>query len=68
MDFSWMPHLGFWIFLLLCVLFMALMMFGCHGMRSRCCSGTKLTAANRADERRPLSSQSDYQSGITPRS
>lgn len=40
MDFNWMPQLGFWIFPLLCVLFMALMMFGCGGLRSRCCDGT----------------------------
>jgi hypothetical protein len=36
MDFSWTPHFGmFWIFPLLCLLFMAFMMIGCGGMRSR---------------------------------
>ena len=41
MDFSWTSYFhGFWIFPLLCLLFMALMMFGCHGLRSRCCHGT----------------------------
>jgi putative membrane protein len=36
MDFSWMPHFGmFWIFPLLCLLFMALMALGCGGMLSR---------------------------------
>jgi hypothetical protein len=37
MDFSWTPTLsGFWIFPLLCLLFMAIMMIGCHAMRFRC--------------------------------
>ena len=36
MDFSWTPHFGmFWIFPLLCLLFMAFMMIGCGGMLSR---------------------------------
>ena len=36
MDFSWMPHFGlFWIFPLLCLLFMAFMVLGCGGMLSR---------------------------------
>lgn len=36
MDFSWMPHFGvFWIFPILCLLFMAFMMIGCGGMLSR---------------------------------
>ncbi len=36
MDFSWFPHMnGFWIFPLLCLLFMAIMMFACGGMRFR---------------------------------
>jgi hypothetical protein len=36
MDFSWMPYFGgSWIFPLLCLLFMALMVFGCFTMLSR---------------------------------
>jgi uncharacterized membrane protein len=37
MDFSWMPYMnGFWIFPLLCLIFMALMItFACGGMRFR---------------------------------
>ncbi len=36
MDFNWTPHFGmFWIFPLLCLLFMAFMMIGCGGMLSR---------------------------------
>ena len=36
MDFSWTPHFGmFWIFPLLCLLFMAFMMIGCGGMLFR---------------------------------
>ena len=36
MDFSWTPHFGmFWIFPLLCLVFMAFMMIGCGGMFSR---------------------------------
>ena len=36
MDFSWMPSFGmFWIFPLLCLLFMAFMMIGCGGMLFR---------------------------------
>ena len=37
MDFSWMPYMnGFWIFPLLCLIFMAVMiMFVCGGMRFR---------------------------------
>lgn len=37
MDFSWMPYMnGFWIFPLLCLIFMAIMiMFACGGMRFR---------------------------------
>ncbi len=39
MDF-WTYFNGFWIFPLLCFLFMALMMvFGCHGMRFGCGHG-----------------------------
>ena len=34
---DWFYNLnGFWIFALLCVLFMAIMMIACHGMRFRC--------------------------------
>ena len=41
MDFSWTPYFnGFWIFPLLCLLFMAVMMIGCHGMRFRCGHGS----------------------------
>jgi uncharacterized membrane protein len=37
MDFNWMPYFGgFWIFPLLCLLFMAVMMIACHGMSFRC--------------------------------
>ena len=40
MDFSWAPYFnGFWISALLCLLFMAVMMIGCHGMRFRCGHG-----------------------------
>jgi hypothetical protein len=36
MDFSWMPYFGgFWLFPLLCLLFMAVMMIGCGGMLFR---------------------------------
>jgi len=36
MDFSWAPHFGmFWIFPILCLLFMAVMMIGCGGMLFR---------------------------------
>ena len=36
MDFNWMPHLnGFLIFPLFCLLFMAIMMIACGGMRFR---------------------------------
>lgn len=41
MDFTWTPLFnGFWIFPLLCLLFMAVMMIGCHGMRFRCGQGS----------------------------
>lgn len=40
MDFSWTPYFGgFWVFPLLCLLFMAIMMIACHGMRSGCGCG-----------------------------
>lgn len=33
MDYSWMPYFnGFWIFPVLCMLFMLIMMFGCGRM------------------------------------
>jgi len=36
MDFSWAQYLnGFWIFPLLCFVFMAFMMIGCGGMLFR---------------------------------
>lgn len=35
MDF-WTYFNGFWIFPLLCLLFMAIMMLGCRGMRFGC--------------------------------
>ena len=36
MDFNWMPYFsGFWIFPLLCLIFMAIMMIACGGMRFR---------------------------------
>ncbi len=36
MDFSWMSYFGgFWLFPLLCLLFMAVMMIGCGGMLFR---------------------------------
>lgn len=41
MDFSWTPYFnGFWIFPLLCLLFMVVMMFACHGMWTRCGRGS----------------------------
>ena len=41
MDFSWTPYLnGFWIFPLLCLLFMVVMMIACHGMPFRCGHGS----------------------------
>ncbi len=41
MDYGWMPHFGMlWIFPLLFLLFMAIMMFACRGMRFRCGHGT----------------------------
>lgn len=37
MDFSWTSTFnGFWFFPLLCLVFMALMMFACHGRSSGC--------------------------------
>ncbi len=36
MDFSWTPHFGmFWIFPLVCLVFMVFMMIGCGGMLFR---------------------------------
>ncbi len=32
MDFNWAPYFTFWIFPLLCFVFMALMMIACGGM------------------------------------
>lgn len=40
MDFIWASFFnGFWIFPLLCLLFMAIMMIGCRGMRFGCGHG-----------------------------
>ena len=36
MDFNWTPYLNvFWVFPLLCLLFMAIMMLACHAMPFR---------------------------------
>ncbi len=49
MDF-WAYFNGFWIFPLLCFVFMALMMlFGCHSMRFRCGHGGTRTPQVRDD-------------------
>lgn len=41
MDFTWTSLFnGFLIFPLLCLLFMAVMMIGCHRMRFRCGQGS----------------------------
>jgi putative membrane protein len=42
MDFSWMPYFGgFWIFPLLCLLFMVVMMFACGGKLFRFGHGSR---------------------------
>jgi hypothetical protein len=42
MDFGWTPYLnGFWIFPLLCLLFMAIMMIACRAMPRRCGHGAR---------------------------
>lgn len=41
MDFGWTAFFNsFWILPILCLSFMAVMMFACRGMRSCCCHGT----------------------------
>lgn len=48
MDFSWMPYLtGFWLLPLLCLLFMAVMMLGCRGMRFGCRRGARRETAGK---------------------
>lgn len=51
MDF-WTYFNGFWIFPLLCLLFMALMMLGCRGMRFGCGHGTS-DGDRRPEEQKP---------------
>ncbi len=42
MDFSWTPHFGmFWLFPLLCFVFMIVMMIGCGGMLFRSSHGRR---------------------------
>lgn len=48
MDFSWTPYLtGFSLLLLVCLLFMAVMVLGCWGMRFGCGRGARRETAGK---------------------
>ena len=54
MDFSWASYFnGFWIFPLLCLLFMAIMMIACGAMLFRCGRGAR--SGDRSETARPNS-------------
>ncbi len=69
MDFSWPSFFGgFWLFPILCLLFMAIMMLICGGMLSRLCRDSlEVSSVTRVLERNAgeLASASNRQKDIT---